>query len=295
MRRLLVAAAVLACGCAARVQTAPPEPAGITLDWSAPECLAAGTDVDADGVDDTCELALAQAFAPMLVVTPSGCNWDAAARPSRLGGGYFFAVQHVNDALRIAYLPAYFRDCGWRGAKCLLPIVDCDAHAGDSELIVMDVVADAERWHVARVFLSAHCFGRTGGDCRWYEGGALGAFSWLADVPGGAPIVWVAEGRQANYPSRSICDRGHHRIDTCDRNTHAYRFPILGHAQNAGSRERPLSQDGCVEGAELPLQSTRALESAVECIWTSRPFAGWQESDGGTTAYAYYLATVAGF
>lgn len=299
MNRLLGALVVLACGCGARGETTatPTRPAspGITLDWSAPECLTATSDVDADGVNDACELALATAFAPVLVVNPSGCNWDAAASPPRLGGAYFFAVQRRGEALRIGYLPAYFRDCGWRGAKCLLPLVDCDAHEGDSELIVIDVVADGNRWRTARVFLSAHCFARTEGDCRWYEGEALAQFTWHNDAIGGAPVVWVAEGRQANYPSRSACDRGHHRIDTCDRNTHAYRFPIRSSAQNAGSRARPLSDDGCITGAELPLPSTRALDAAVECIWVSRPFAGWQEAQEGTTEYAHYLATIAGF
>jgi hypothetical protein len=92
---------------------------GLQLAWSLAQCHGAVVDDDADGLDDGCELAVASAFAPLLVVHPAGCNWDAGAVPPRLGGGYLFAVGRDGDGIRIAYLPAYFRDCGWSGAKCL--------------------------------------------------------------------------------------------------------------------------------------------------------------------------------
>jgi len=82
-------------------------------------CERTDGDADADGLGDACELALARAFAPTLIVRSGGCNWDADAE--RLAGGYFHAVQPVDSLVRIVYMPAYFRDCGWAGAKCLLP------------------------------------------------------------------------------------------------------------------------------------------------------------------------------
>src|SRR5690606_3383380 len=145
-----------------------------------------------------------------------------------------------------AYLPAYYRDCGWAGAKCLLPFVNCAPHAGDSEFVVVDAVRRGDRWVTAAVFLSAHCFGGSGADCRWYRGLEVERFAWADGVALGAPIVWVAEGRQANYPGRAACDRGHHRIDTCDANRLAYRYPIASTAQNIGSRARPVGgRGGC--------------------------------------------------
>ena len=64
-------------------------------------------DSDADALSDTCELALAERFAPTLMVHTGGCNWDG--RNERPGGGWFFAVQRVDSVVRIAYLPAYFQ------------------------------------------------------------------------------------------------------------------------------------------------------------------------------------------
>lgn len=81
-----------------------------------PPCEAArdeahmGADRDADGLSDACELGLARAFAPVLMVRAAGCNWDTSVRPARPGGGYLHAVQRAGATVRVAYLPAYFRD-----------------------------------------------------------------------------------------------------------------------------------------------------------------------------------------
>ena len=136
-----------------------------------------GVDSDFDGLSDSCELEVATQFAPIFVVSPSACNWDASAE--RLGGAYLFGVSPIPDGLRISYLPAYLDDCGWAGPKCLLRWRGgCDPHAGDSEFIALDLATDTLRggWRVDRVFLSAHCFGRGDDDCRWYSPGEL---QWL--------------------------------------------------------------------------------------------------------------------
>lgn len=246
-------------------------------------CEASATDQDDDGLADECEFTLATAFAPALIARSGGCNWDETSR--RLGGGYMFAVTPVDSAVRIVYMPAYFRDCGWRGPKCWLPWVDCAPHAGDSEVIAVDVRQneDDRTWRVAGIFLSAHCFGRSGTTCRWYRGQELDRFTWVES----APIVWVAEGRNANYPSRVACDSGHHSIDTCDHNDVQYRFPVAAE-RNIGSRQRPVAEGGCIAGTQL--NSPMVVGDVVECFW--RPevrFRGWQDSSKGVTGYFRYL------
>lgn len=244
-------------------------------------------DMDADHLSDACELELASRFAPTLMIAPGGCNWDA--ENDRPGGGYFFAVQRVDFVIRVAYLPAYFRDCGWDGLKCWLPAVNCAPHAGDSEFIVVELrPVEGATTVVAGVFLSAHCFSRSGGDCRWYRGPALSRLGWS----GTSPIIWVAEGRNANYPSKRACDRGHHSLDTCDRNESEFRFPITS-TRNIGSRDHPFRDDGCIAGVELG--SSLVEPDAGECFWRDSAFRGWTSAAPGVTGYSRYLADVAGF
>lgn len=257
-----------------------------------PACEAAATsDQDADALSDPCELALAQAFAPVLAVRSGGCNWDTSTTPARLGGAYLFAASPDSVGVRVAYLPAYFLDCGWRGAKCLVPWVDCSPHAGDSELIVVQLQRDPESalWRARGVFLSAHCFSRSNNDCRWFRGADLADFAW----EGVAPMVWVSEGRQANYPTQRACDRGHYALDSCDRHDQRYVFPIAGEAQNIGSAEYPNPESGCITGRAL--NSGRVQADAIECPWTpDRLFRGWQGSVSGVTGYWRYLVELAG-
>lgn len=247
-------------------------------------------DRDVDGLSDECELRLAQAFAPILMMRSGGCDWDESVTPPRLGGGYLFAVEPNGGTVRIAYLPAYFIDCGWSGWKCYLPWVDCSPHAGDSEFIVVEVrsTPDARTWIAERLFLSAHCFGRSESRCRWYEAEELGEFQWSA----GAPTIWVAEGRHANYPSERACDEGHHSIDTCDRHDTSLRFPVTAHVQNIGSAGRPFPATGCITGRMTG--SSLAVPDAEECVWTiGALFRGWQAVEGGVTGYWRYLHEVA--
>jgi hypothetical protein len=226
----------------------------------------------------------------VLVVRSAGCNWERAATTGRLGGGYFFAVKPVDSMIRIAYLPAYFRDCGWSGSKCWLPWVDCAPHNGDSEFMVIDVRFGAGSAPIVQaVFLSAHCFGRSSSGCRWYRGRELQQFEWS----GTAPVIWVAEGRQANYPTRRSCDQGHLGIDSCDRNDVRYTFPVAAD-RNLGSRESPTHAEGCVSGKDL--HSPAAAAETKECFWmVGAQFRGWQTSGRGVTGYVRYLTEIARF
>jgi hypothetical protein len=292
--------AVLLCACAHQASAPVVPPPDATEAGLAVRCAMGGADADEDGLADSCELDFARAFAPMMVTASEGCNWDTSVEPARLGGEYLFAVQEMAvNHVRIAYLPAYYRDCGWQGIKCWLPFVDCAPHDGDSEAVIIDVVrgGSTSRWHLDAVFLSAHCFGH-GTDCRWYRGAELDRFEWV-DAPRGVPVVWVAEGRQANYPSRSACDAGHSTIDTCDRNAMLYRFPIRGSIQNIGSRARPRgSPGGCFSAAAVGSQSAVPVPGVEECFWSdSERFGGWQRRDGneGSTPYARYLVETGEF
>jgi hypothetical protein len=290
---------LVAVGCARPVAERVPI-VGLSLPATVALCADATIDEDRDALDDRCELALARAFAPELRVDARECGWRDDVAPARLAGGYLFAAQRTRTGVRLAYLPAYFRDCGWSGAVCLLVAGGCGAHAGDSELIVVDVAASAPagRWRATGVFLSAHCLGGSAGRCRWFRGDALHELEWADDVAGGAPRVWVARGKHANYPTQRACDRGHWTYDSCDGNGVAVRFPVRSTAQNAGSRQHPLLGDGCLSSEELPLGPAGADAGMRECMWdASRSFRGWQRDRTGSepAAYARYLELFAGF
>jgi hypothetical protein len=257
------------------------------------------SDTDEDGLSDSCELAFAQAFAPDLVVARSACNWDDSMDGGRIGGGYFFAVRRADSTtIRIAYLPAYYEDCGWKGLKCHQPFIPCDPHAGDSEFIAIDAThAGDDMWETRRVFLSSHCFDKLAGACRWYERSDLRRFEWR-DARNGAPVVWVADGKGAHYPSRADCDRAHFFYDTCDRNDAKYRYPVASSRQNIGSASNPAGDErGCVSWDWTGVVSERVAAGTYECFWDPRSlFRGWQRpASGGSTPYYKYLTEVAGF
>lgn len=260
--------------------------------FTAPACVSNGAqDQDGDGISDLCEFQLAQAVAPVLVIRTGGCSRQQGTTPERLGGGYLFAVQRVDSVFRVAFLPAYFRDCGWSGVKCLVPWVSCEGHNGDSEFIVVDVRHESadSQWRPQRMFLSAHCFGRTTKSCRWYEARDLSEFEWS----GSSPVVWVSEGRNANYMSQEACDQGHRSLDTCDNHDGRYQFPVH-EDHNIGSRDAPSHPDGCISGAFL--KEPRAEPDAVECFWDADGrFRGWQREGRGVTGYSRYLSEIARF
>ncbi|HEV2146254.1 MAG TPA: hypothetical protein VGR37_02465 [Longimicrobiaceae bacterium] len=279
----------------------------LAVGWTEAECLAGGAsaDRDLDGVLDRCEHDLAAAFAPVLRVDERECGWDESVAPGRIGGEYLYAVQRrpSGDGLRIAYMPAYYRDCGWSLPVCRLTPSVCEGHAGDSEMVALDVAFDPRtaRWETRRVFLSAHCHGRSAGRCRWYEGRGLERFSWADGVRRGAPLVWVAHGKHGGYPTAAECDTGHWGYDGCRGNRTAYRFPVASPRQNAGSRTHPFphgSGEECIGPREAGWRSDVPDPAARECFWDpAARFRGWQgaEAGAGATGYGRYLREVAGF
>lgn len=271
----------------------PPAHAAIAL----PACEAGGPDADADGLPDACEHVLATTFAPVLVVSASACNVVDGPDGPRLGGGYLFVVHPRGDGARVGFLPAYHQDCGWTGPKCRIPGVSCAPHAGDSEFIAIDLRRDGERWRPEAVFLSAHCFGRSTASCRWYDGRELAAFEWHDGPDASGPVVWVADGKNGNYPSRAACDRGHTFMDTCGPERVRYRYPIAPE-RNIGSRSRPLPRDGaepgCVGAEQVDPTHEWSRPGTAECFWQpDARFHGWQGAADGVTPYERYLREIA--
>lgn len=291
LRPVLILALVISAGCASlRNERSVPVAEGVRI--ATTECIDVQPDADRDGLADPCELQLAAAFAPLLMMHGTRCTPPPLGARGRIPGGYFHAAQPVRGAVRLVYMPAYYRDCGWRGPKCM--IVDCTGHAGDSEIIVVDVKQREDgAWVTDAVFLSAHCFGRSQMSCRWYRDADLAEFDWV-DAVRGAPVVWVSDARNANYPSRRTCDEGHLTIDRCAADSEPYRFPIAA-MRNIGSRAVPMVREnvppGCVSGLSVePLDRLAVAHDAVECFWDDRArFRGWQGSGDGATPYAVYL------
>jgi len=284
VRQLLVISLLSACAPPAQPLNVPPSARGPVT------CEFRGADTDRDGLSDSCETHLAEMFAPLLRTAATACNVHATADARRLGGGYLYAVTPVDSGVRLMYLPAYFQDCGWSGAKCRIPFMSCAPHAGDSEFIAIDVATrDSVRYDVTGVFLSAHCFDGSDPGCRWYRGPALQAFAWAGATSASAPVIWVADGKGANYPSRRACDAGKWRYDTCDAARVDYRYPI-DPERNIGSRTVPR----CYTAALVDPSGSHTMTGAAECPWdTSQRFRGWQGSTHpGATPYERYLREV---
>ena len=105
-------------------------------DWS--QCYGnPSIDADNDALDDNCEYLVANAFAPLLMMSPGdGC-------PTR--EPYFVARPDYGLQMEIFYLLSYHRDCG------SAPY----GHAGDSEWIAMHVAHNngTDRWELVDVVL----------------------------------------------------------------------------------------------------------------------------------------------
>jgi hypothetical protein len=262
--------------------------------WGDVHCyLTPAWDPDNDGVDNGCENALAAAFAPQLIMMHD-CNWDySVGTPGvgRMGGEYFFAVERKQGqsgfVVRIAYLVSDYWDCGvpvQRIHICRLTSL-CDGHTGDSEFIIVDVAYEAAsaHWVAQQIFLSAHCLTVADGDCRWWD---RSRFSWADGRRYGAPIVWVSEGKHANYYSQAKCDGGGAMgFDTCEFNNGSHVFPVVYSQQNIGSRSTPLRD--CA-GPFWGSQETNP--QALECMWSTTirsRFDGWQGYASGTAAALY--------
>jgi hypothetical protein len=217
--------------------------------------VSAYRDYDKDWLADECELELAKAFAPLL--------WFAHGEPCP-GGEPAWAVKYFNipKVVRIAYLPAYYDDCGrpefafW-GA----------GHAGDTEFIMVETIFDASTgWKVNQMWLSAHAGGGVEDRSAWVMPWEV-RFELRGGVVNPHPSVWVSERKHANYRSKEVCRKPLIDFEECDYEGVRLRFPVQAW-RNLGSRHQSIVD--CV------VSSGRFAGNGIrECFWSGRTVTKW--------------------
>lgn len=276
--------------------------------WSEDDCLwsEVQTDLDQDGVDDSCERATAAAFAPVLIFASHDCSWDQGL--SRMGGEYYYAAASTvigphpplyvwpttQRVLRVAYLMAYYFDCGTTTSNEFVPST---GHYGDSEFLILDAAYDttSHHWVMVEVFTSAH-YGDGFLFDRSHWRAPMDIQYWLDNRPLSAPYIWVARGKHGNYPSEEECVT---LLESCQLDS-PQRFPVVYVQQNVGSREHPFRDcDYAFSGSSMTNSGIQ------ECMWSSHhfgatepplsAFGGWQAIPlppfgGASTPYGQILA-----
>lgn len=271
-----------------------PESAGYFLSTVAPDACETYTDSDQDGLGDYCERRLAQAFAPQLLywwVDSVGREPKWVARPSVDGNG----------TVRISYLLSYYYDAGSYNAGChTLAGWPCSPHVGDSEVVSVDVTYDpgSGHWMTKTVLMSQH---GTHVPYDWSEGHTVCIAGSCAtsrlifpDVPRGYPLVFVSEGKHANYATRLECEEGgDFNVDTCAENDTYARVSVLGIA-NIGSRAVHTASQDCWLSAN-PDYVYYSSNGRMECYWTGSSFRGWVPDAvaiEGSSSYSSELSKV---
>jgi hypothetical protein len=273
--------------------TSPGYWTGSTITWST--CVSpTGTgisDGDHDGLSDYCEDFLAQRFRPLLVVSPNDCDigsepyWAAKAFPNR-------------KVVRVAYLLAYYRDCGpqsfpracgpvVQAATTLISLVaetfkitfhaPCEGHQGDSEFVTVDLAYNAttQHWYVTSAFFSAHFMEGLGDHSRRAGYGELE----YPDRPQGYFKVYVAEGKHANYPKRAVCNDDGGLADTCASNAPTIRVRHATQYNLGSDRYNFINPGSCVRGGALV--ASYPENYSIECFWNNQAphnkFRGWSK------------------
>jgi hypothetical protein len=262
---------------------------GIWLNLYRQDCwqtfYVAGTfhpDADTDGMDDNCELRLAQAFAPMI-------RFSKGTERCPGGEAYWMAKFFDNlhpyetgDFVRLGYLMAYYKDCGELG------------HIGDSEFIQLTVtfIPLTKHWKIINSWISAHAvIGHPFGNSLLGPIGSNSStwgpdFEWPSGRKYSYPRIWVSENKHANYRTRSACANGGVLLgifENCDVNSFDNgRFRVWS-GNNLGSAHDHMKN--CVT-------KMRDATSPVECFWSGSDFGGWQPSGGAATAYLPYLNSI---
>jgi hypothetical protein len=258
-------AALVAFGFAPRLARA----GGIDAGFSFADCvIAPSADHDHDRLDDDCEAALAKAFEPELVF---GLEETATTRLP-----FWASVPDDFGVVRIFFALSYLRDAGdptFGGAS---------SHDGDTEFIVLRVSnTTGTNWSLLEGYLSGHY--ETACDSGGWHDAA--EFTYAGST-GGRPIVFIAEGKHANYVDLASCDAGGCYQDHCSDFEH-----------------EPL---GVLPGSDLGVASHPLVDEVVsagnhEWYWTDVVFCGWKRApneprDGcvpKANTYALELATFA--
>ncbi len=222
-------------------------------------------DRDKDWLDDNCEYQLAFAFRPYLYIHP----FDACPDGEPYWAVKLFDDQYWGggDMIRIAYMPAYYSDCGAFG------------HAGDSEFIRFTIDWDhrTRHWVLVHTFLSAH-------DGKLTEASSYNGWEEMFYPDGSqtrrAPKVYVARDKHANYRSHAACDWAAFTYDEC-AGVYYGRMAILTH-RNAGSRHVDFFPGGARGEGQF-------RTSFVEYFYTKRDFRGWNMVSQGVKPYHDWL------
>ena len=224
----------------------------------------AQNDVDQDGVGDFCENRVALAFAPQLVVSTT----DMVGREPR------WAMRVVSNdgpvqALGIFYALSYYVDNGTTDPLCenFFGAPLCRGHYGDSENLIFRVDYDSTstHWVLTEADLSQH-----GAHQNLFadESGYVSALAYPLH-PGGAPRIWVAYSKHANYASVKSCDRGaYFHMDLCQA---PFSYTWLGVDGNGDLGSSTHHLIDCVSSTN-PLYSG----NGQECYWSASRFSGWQ-------------------
>jgi len=263
------------------------------------------TDLDKDGMSDTCEQSLAQAFRPSLSLAPS--SWDCDPTKEPYWAAKYFPAQ--GSVVRIAYLFGYHQDCGdtnllgsvlskfWTVIHLAINNLTLnfdivlstddpgDAHAGDSEFVMVDVgfSSATKHWYVTQVEFSAH-HGTAADGSRTVSA----PYIQFPDKYGGYPRVWVARNKHANYHTQEVCKVARLPLgqakDNCDINqADRERFQVIGLRNLGSAHVNFISDDSCV-------QSTQPLfYPGTECFWRpGEAFDGWARHPSGHPPTPYF-------
>lgn len=248
------------------------------------------TDVDADGISEFCEKALALAFAPQLALTKGSDN---------LGREPKFAVKKLGTNMaRIMYLLSYYVDRGPTTSWCNNNVGDaydpatwraaCEGHDGDSEWITLDVYYNSSangRWFLHQAIYSAH----TGSNKYTRSTGAAYPLALVyPGNPGGYPRVYVAYQKHANYATDALCDSGS-IMGTDECNADLFERVVAGNNLNLGSRAVHSAAQDCWPSSN-PIYSSNGIK---ECYWKMDTFLGWHVGySGGGSEYSPKLTAM---
>ncbi len=95
--------------------------------------------------------------------------------------------------------------------------------------------------------------------------------------------MWVAEKKHAHYPAQAACNSGvtfvFIELEHCEFNNIDFVYPVTFTQQNIGSDAAPLTDCAVAFSGSASVDP-----SALECMWTSITFSGWQgfSSNGGS-------------
>ena len=272
-----------------------PSAPGIYLagaNMTAAGCHASGMpDADLDGLSDACEAQLTVAFSPLL----SFYQYDQVDHEPR-----FFAHPLDFGRVRLGYLLGYYYDVGNLTSvrtTCELgltiPILgdffnwvagggveSCRGHLGDSEWIALDVRYETSsgHWVLQHARLSEH------GTVRLIPGGTKSYPTALSypEKAGGYPLIWVADGKHANYESNAACDAGGAAgSDNCfDSPRETHRVNVMASGGNIGSWAVHLIDGVQSINPSHPAYLFGPGYTRTEYYFTPSDFYGWYPGTG---------------